>query len=252
MTYNQSIGFGSGFMYMTPLTGSLLTPIRVGLLQDVSLDISWEEKPLYGQNQWAAAIANGKAKGAIKAKNATIDSGAIATVILNGTPAAGQNLIQDLDPHTVPASTPFTVTVTPPNTGTFGTDLGVFYATTGQPLELVASGPIVGQYSRSGAVYTFAAADEGVAVLISFGYAVTTGSITTIVNQPMGTASYFQTDLFENNPEVPGSQWGVRLYRCKSSKLTLATKQDDWTIPEFDASIQANAAGKVLDFNTPN
>ena len=52
--------------------------------------------------------------------------------------------------------------------------------------------------------------------------------------------------------EAPGTQWGMRLYRCKSSKIMLATKQDDWTIPEFDASIQANAAGQVLDINTPN
>ena len=90
-------------------------------------------------------------------------------------------------------------------------------------------------------------------MLISYGWNdLTNGFKTSLTNQPMGTSSYFQLDLFQSNPEAPGTQWGMRLYRCKSSKLMLATKQDDWTIPEFDASIQANAAGQVLDINTPN
>lgn len=251
MTYNQSVGMGSGFLYFTPLSGTSITPVRVALLQGIDFEMSWEEKPLYGQNQWAAAIANGKAKGSLKAKNATIDSGAAATILLNGSPGAGQNAIADLEAHSVPGTGPYTVTVTPPGSGTFESDKGVFYATTGQPLTKVTSGAIVGQYSQSGGVYTFAAADTGVAVLICYEYTLTGGFKTTITNQPMGTSNYFQADLFQNNPEVSGSQWGMRLYRCKSNKLALSLKQDDWTIPDFEASIQANAAGNVLDFNTP-
>src|SRR4029077_16117063 len=125
MTYNASLGFGSGFIFMTPLSGSNLTPVRVGLLQDVSVDISFEEKPLYGQNQWAYAIANGKAKGAIKAKQAIIDSKSLGTVLLGGTPVAGQGQIVDLEAHSVP-TTPFQVTVT--NSAHWTNDEGVFYA----------------------------------------------------------------------------------------------------------------------------
>lgn len=250
-TYNQSLGFGSGFIYMTPLGVAAPTPVRVGVLQDVSFDISWEEKELYGQNQWAVAIANGKAKGSIKAKNATIDSQAIGTIILNGAPVAGQEQIADVEGHSVPASSPYTVSST--NAAHWTKDLGVFYATTGQPLVRVASGPTVGQYSVASGVYTFAAADEGAAILLSYAWNDTTsGFKTSLNNQPMGASNYFSLDLFQNNPQVAGSQWGMRLYRCKSSKLSLATKQDDWMIPEFDASIQADAAGRVLDFNTPN
>lgn len=250
-TYNQSLGFGSGFIYMTQLGVTTPTPIRVGVLQDVSFDISWEEKELYGQNQWAIAIANGKAKGSIKAKSATIDAKMIGTMILNGAPVAGQEQVADLEGHAVPASTPFTVTVT--NSAHWTRDLGVFYATTGQPLQAVASGPTVGQYTVASGVYTFAAADEGAAVLMSYAWNDTTSGLkTSVTNQPMGASNYFSLDLFQNNPQVSGSQWGMRLYRCKSSKLSLATKQDDWIIPEFDASVQADAAGRVLDLNTPN
>jgi hypothetical protein len=250
MTWNVSLGFGSGVMFVTPSGGS---PLRVGVMQDVSFDISFDQKPLYGQNQWPIALARGKAKGSIKAKTAQIDSGVIGTLILGGTPVPNQNIMYDLEAHAVPANPgPYLVTVN--NHLNPITDLGVFYATTGQQLTQVAAGAeAAGKYSYIPATgtYTFAAADQGAAILVSYETAATSGFVTTLTNQLMGTVNYFQTDLYQNNPEVAGSQWGMRLYRCASEKLALATKQDDWIIPEFDATVQANAAGKVLDFNTP-
>jgi hypothetical protein len=251
MTYAVNLGFGSGFMYMTP--AGVLTPVRVGILQDISLDISFDEKPLYGQNQWAYALARGKAKGACKAKTAQIDSLMIGTVFFGGTPAAGQNQIVDLEAHTIPASTAYTVQVT--HFTTFGADQGVFYSATMQPFTNAGTvAPSAGTYSlnTSNGTYTFAAADASVAILTSYEWNDgSTGKKTPITNQPMGTATYFQVDLYEANPET-GAQWGARLYRCMSSKLNIATKQDDWTIPEFDFSIQADSANRVLDFNSPN
>ena len=96
MTWNVSLGFGSGVMFVTPSGGS---PLRVGIMQDVSFDISFDQKPLYGQNQWPIALARGKAKGSIKAKTAQIDSGVIGALILGGTPVPNQNVIYDLEAH---------------------------------------------------------------------------------------------------------------------------------------------------------
>lgn len=250
MTYNVSIGFGAGQMFLTPAQGG--GPVRIGILQEPSLDMSFDEKPLYGQNQWAVAIARGKAKGSVKAKFAQIDSGAIVKCFLGVTPIAGQDITTDLEPGAVPNAGPYTVQVLGHTHWT--TDLGVVYATTGQPLTAVAPGSeAAGKYSVAAGTYTFAAADANAAVLISYQQNdTTTGFKSTMTNQPMGTAVYFQTDLFQSNPEVTGQQWGLRCYRCHSSKMTLPFKQDDWTIPEMESSIQANAAGKVMDFNTPN
>lgn len=72
--------------------------------------------------------------------------------------------------YSVPASSPYTVTPTVPGSGVWSADAGVSYASTGVQLTPVASGPTVGQYSVSAGVYTFAAADEGAALLISFLY----------------------------------------------------------------------------------
>ena len=253
MTYTVNKGFGSGVMFMTPLGSAIAQPIRVGIMQDVSMDISFEEKPLYGQTQWAYALARGKAKGDCKAKFAQIDSLAMGQVFFGVTPSAGQNQIADLEAHTIPASSAYTVQVT--NHTTFGSDEGVFYAATMQPLQNAGTAAVsTGTYSlnASTGTYTFAVGDEGVNILISYEWNDgATGKKTAVTAQPMGTATYFSVDLFEQDPET-GAQWGARLYRCMSSKLNIATKQDDWTIPEFDFSIQQNAAGQVLDFNTPN
>lgn len=70
--------------------------------------------------------------------------------------------------RTVPASTPFQLAAGAP-LGAWASDVGVTYAT-GVALTKVASGPAVGQYSVAAGEYTFAAADEGAAVLISYGF----------------------------------------------------------------------------------
>lgn len=257
MAYYKSFGFGSGWMFMTPASTSFPTPVRIGVMQNVSLDFTFDEKPLHGQNQFPEAVARGKAKCSCKCAFAQIDSKAIATVFLGGTPASGQEIIVDLQAQTGAAT--FQISTT----AAFVSDLGVFYATTAQPLTQVTAGSeTTGSYSvvqTSGSTngrYTLSAGDSGAALLVSYKKTDTgNGFKTTIANAAMGAYVPFQTDLFQKNPEVTGGssdQWGARLFKCASNKLSLATKQDDWIIPDMDFSIYANAAGNVMDFNTPN
>jgi hypothetical protein len=70
---------------------------------------------------------------------------------------------------TVPASGPYTVAAAQLN-GPWSLDGGVTYALTGVALELVSSAPTVGQYSVAAGIYTFAAADEGAALIGSYSY----------------------------------------------------------------------------------
>ena len=69
---------------------------------------------------------------------------------------------------TVPSSSPYQVMVTAPF-GAWGNDQGVTF-TGGAALTLVTGVPSAGQYAVSIGVYTFAAADAGKAVSISYGY----------------------------------------------------------------------------------
>jgi hypothetical protein len=69
---------------------------------------------------------------------------------------------------TVPSTPGYTIQAQQ-NDGTFLSDVGVKYASTGTALTQVSGAPIAGQYSvNATGLYTFAAADAGAAVLLSY------------------------------------------------------------------------------------
>ena len=71
--------------------------------------------------------------------------------------------------QTLATVAPFQLTALAPY-GPWASDLGVAYAATGTALNPVAAGPGAGQYSISGGLYAFSAADAGQALTISYGY----------------------------------------------------------------------------------
>jgi hypothetical protein len=243
---NSSFGFGSGILIGTPVGGS---PIEFGVLQDVSVDFSFAVKELTGQYQFPLAVARGKGKVDGKAKFASINGTALANLFFNATPTVGQKLWSYNEAGTIP-TTPFTITVA--NGATFNADLGVKFVSSGLQLVRVASGATTGQYmvNTTTGLYTFAAADTGKAVLLTYIYTQAVIGTNTIIGNPlMGVAPNFQIDFFQANPNVAGAQWSLRLFSCMSSKLTLASKIDDFEIPEFDFSAFANAANSIGELN---
>lgn len=241
--------FGSGTLWGVPTSGNLgpnPAPQKFGTLQDVSVDFSADVKELFGQNQFPDFVARGKMKITGKAKAGRIVGAMFNQLFFGQTQTAGMKSYANDEVHAVPASTPYTVTVT--NSAMFSEDLGVRYSATGIQLAKVTSGPTVGQYSEAAGIYTFAAADASAGVLISYNYtSAATGLTVAINNQLMGYAPVFEVHLaglFNN------SQFAIKLFSCVSTKLSIATKQDDFTVPEFDFSAFANAAGQVGELDT--
>jgi hypothetical protein len=245
--------FGSGTLFATPIGGNLganPTPMQFGTLQDVSLDISFDMKELWGQNQFAEAIGRGKGKIAGKAKYAKLHGKMINDLFWGMTTTVGQKLTNLDFAASVPGVSTYIITITPPNSGVFNEDEGVRNASTGDPLTKVPSAPAQGQYSLSGAVYTFAAADANLAVLVSYNYTVATGLRIPVTNSLMGSGPVFKAVLRESFVSNGVTQQSVvTLYSCSGSKLTRATKQEDFLVPEFDFIAFANAAGQVIDFD---
>lgn len=237
--------FGSGTLWGYPVAGNLAanpTPIKFGTLQDVNLEISGALKELYGQNQFAEAVARGKCKITGKAKFAQILGKHVNDLFFGQTMNSGQKLTALDEAQSVPAVSPYTVTVT--NSGQFIDDWGVRYSATGLPLTKVTSAPVQGQYSVNSGVYTFAAADAGVAVLISYRYSSAAGVQLNIRQQLMGFAPTFQILL---NEQYAGKQANLLLYSCVAEKLSWATKNEDFLVPEFDFEAFSNAGGQVMD-----
>jgi hypothetical protein len=233
-------GFGGGSLWGTRTDIAGGTPIRFGALQDVELDFSGDLKELYGQGQYALALARGKTTVALKAKFAQINGTIFNSLYFGGSLANGGVLVSDSEPASVPATSPYTVTAA--HQGTFLADLGVIYAATGLPLVLVAASPTQGEYTVAAGSYGFAAADASLGVLLNYSYAGTTGSKLVLGNPRMGTTPVFQAVFSQ---PFGGKQATFQLNACVSSKLSFPTKLDDWTIGELDFQVQADAAGNI-------
>lgn len=251
--------FGAGIIWGIPLQDSVgtaitnPTPIRIGILQEINPDFSFDTKELYGQFQFPQFVGRGKGKLTFKAKFAQIN-GYMLNALYFGMPAAnlvGGTQIKDyLDGTgtTVPG-TPYQITIAPPLSGTFAYDLGVRNGTTGFPLTRVASAPTAGQYSISGAVYTFAAADTGTTMFIDFQYTATVAGSQklTINNQPMGQVPLMKVDM--SMPYL-GKELIFTVPNAVPTKLSLATKLDDFAIPDFEFSGFSTSGGQVMIIST--
>lgn len=246
------INFGSGKLIAVPTNladGTLVanpTPVILGTMQDVSLDLSVEIKTLYGSKRYPIAVGQGKGKVEIKAKYAEIDGGILGSLFFGKASTAGIKAAVFDFAASIPA-TPFAVTIAPPGAGTFVTDLGVIRSDTGAQLTRVDSSatPAAGEYKVSAAgVYTFAAADTLKPVAISYEYSATsaTGKVWTMTNETMGYTPSF-TLLLQNGYD--GKNLVCKLNRCVSGKLALPFKSDDFAVYDFEADAFADAAGSL-------
>lgn len=244
------INFGTGKIIAVPTQladGTAIanpTPVILGTMQDISVDMSVELKSLYGSKRYPIATGQGKGKIEVKAKYAEIDGGILGSLFFGKASTAGIKAAVFDSAGTI-GGTPYQLTMAPPNSGTYVADLGVVFAATGVQLDRVASAPATGQYSVNAAtgVYTFAAADTAKAVLISYEYsAATGGKIWTMTNDTMGYTPAF-TLLLQNG--FDGKNLVCKLNKCVSGKLSLPFKSDDFAVYDFDAQANADSAGNV-------
>ncbi len=248
----MQLAFGAGALWgnRTDVTGSGIGPDQFGILQDVQIDWDWTTKELWGQYQFPVDIARGQGKISGKAKFARIFGAIYGDLFFGQTPAAGQLTVSENEAATVPASPAYTVTVA--NAANYSDDLGVYYATgasAGNRFSRVTTPSSAGQYSVNPAtgIYTFAAADAGASLLISYLYTVSSaGKKLVLTNQFMGytptfKATFYTTKTTQSTP----AGLALVLNACTASKLSLPTKIDDYEIQEFDFSAFADATGAI-------
>lgn len=235
----KKIVFGSGTLWGVP-SGANSTPAKLAALQSVSLDIAFSTKELFGQHNFPLTVARGTGKISLKASSAAFQARAFNDLFFNGTMSSGK-LAVALDEAGVVPSTPFAITVA--NSAQFASDLGVIDRATGSLMQRVASAPATGQYMVAAGVYTFAAADTGKSVLISYQHNVAASGQTIVIAQNLiGAAPKFKAVL---STRYDGQQLDLQLNACVATKLSFATKQEDFAIPDFEFSAFADDAGEV-------
>jgi hypothetical protein len=231
--------FATGDLFFSTVAG--LTPLKIGALQDVSVDFSSDIKQLFGQNQFPLDVARGKTKIEGKAASGNVDVNSFNQFFFGLTAATGETKRAINEADSIPAM-PFQIVVA--EAATFVQDLGVYFAETGVQLTQVAAAPTTGQYSvdDTTGTYTFAAADTLLDVLINYLYTDTTGSTVELTNQLMGTTPKFRLILSQI---YDSKTFTLVLYSCVAEKLSLPLKQDDYLIADFSFQAQANAAGSL-------
>ena len=217
--------FGSGVLFGVPVSGNQAanpTPYKFGVLQEASVEFKGDLKKLFGQKQFPVATARGKIEVDCKAKIAGLDSGLLNQLYFGQIAATGMSVMADDESTSIP-ETPGPYTITVSHATNFLTDFGVREAASGAQFTRVASGPAAGQYSvsTSTGVYTFAAADQGKNVLISYTYSVTgQGTTVTIANQLMGYAPEFRAFLYNT---FRGKFFGLELFNCILGQISVPT-----------------------------
>ncbi len=245
--------FGAGIIWATPLQdafGNAIangTPVQLAVSQEVSMDESFETKLLYGQNQFPVDAGRGKGKVGVKVKFGQVNGLVVSSLFFGQTLTTGRTTYNfDVTGAPIP-TTPFTITPTVPGSGTWAQDCGV-RDSNGRPMTKVASAPATGQYSVAAGVYTFAAADTGKTVFISYAYTNTNvqnpnSTQLNVKNIPMGNAPVVQLDIFFTKN---GKNLGTRYPQAISNKMSWQSKLDDYMVPEMDFDCFADNSGNVL------
>jgi hypothetical protein len=240
--------FGPGICYVTRTDVTNATPINIGFAQGLSLDFAGTIKELYGQNQYPLDAARGTIKVTGKATAAVV-SGIAWNNFFFGNAFVGGGFKWNVNEQSNLGAT-----VVVANSATFDQDLGVVDAVSGVPFIKVASAPAAGQYSVNTATgtYSFNSSDVSAAKIGLFTYtstvAGTIGQTLNVNNTLLGTSPAFQLDYYTSRANKP---LVLRLFQCQASKLTFATKLEDFAMPEFDFSAFANSAGNIAKIVFP-
>lgn len=241
--------FGSGYLFGTPVGGNLginPTPIQVGVIQNIKLTLSADIKELFGQYQWPVDSAIGKRSIKGSFEFAQMSNSLFSNLFFSDAVTAGVISTALNEAHAIPA-TPYEVTVT--ESADWVADQGVVFtsgANAGTTLTLIPSGtPATGQYKVAAGVYTFAAADTLLGVVISYSYTNSTlGTTLAVGNHPMGFGPILSvTGVFP----YEGADVGFELPNVRLGKIDFSTKLDDYTMMSVDFSAFAGAGANPIN-----
>ena len=257
---NSTYAIGVGRLWITPTSNYLgqpiplekRKPIALGAIQDLNFSITADVKSVKGSESkmpLAQAQTAQELSGSFKYKDFSGES--FSYLMFGQVMDDGQYAtVLDTAGHVI--NNTHSVTVTPPDSGSFEKDLGVFFNATLVQLERVETSPATGQYSldEDTATYTFATADESKKVNINYCYkASTQGKSLTIQNSPMGPTAYFRLDAVLNTAD--GEQIVVSILKCVASKYDIAAKMDDFTENSVDFKACQDEFGRTLIYGTP-
>ena len=146
----------------------------------------------------------------------------------------------------IPA-TPYQITV--PHAANYVSTGNVVYGATGAPLTVTSGTPSSGQYKVAAGVYTFAAADTGLSVIINYVYSGAAANQTfTITNTAMGSGPIIGLYLYlpYESPSFAQLDRGLYFPNVRFGNLSLATKLDDYTMEDTSFEAYSNPVTGIV------
>lgn len=237
--------FGTGCLYIknNTLNDSTSAPVQVGVIKDISLDISFDTKELRGSYTFPVDIARAGGKISGKAKFAQI-SGTLINKIIGGTLSNVGVVGNNNQTSAIPSVSPYTITA---SNITGWQDLGVYNNTEGVFMTRVASSPSTGQYSAALGVYTFAAADTGDSVSISSSFTNSTDKTNLLTNQLMGSGTTYILEVYNT---YKNKNMGFKLHAVTLGKYSMGMKNEDFSDSDVDFMGFADTTGQVISLFT--
>jgi hypothetical protein len=163
----------------------------------------------------------------------------------NTGPLSNKTVTQNV---TIPASGPYTVTVT--NGATYLADQGVVYASNSLPLTAVSGAPTAGQYDAGAyqtGTYTFAAADAGKVVRITYTYSLV-GSTGVNVNV---SGSYSPDPQVSTVQIYRTDDGGAEYYLDTTIPNVVGSGTWSYEDSTVDADLNDDIIAPVADVNNP-
>jgi len=257
-TQTDTLWFGAGYVYGLATSGgtlgtpvSLIQPGNFATVQEASVDITVAIKELRGATEDPEDTRSASRKITGKITTGRINLSQLNDFVFGEGVTEGSVATMSFEAHNAGVASPPTATlvITPPSSGVFLMDLGVWYAGTRNQLEAVSTAPsAAGTYkcAATTGTYTFFSSDEGTAILVSYRYTTTGGHTLDVTNQIMGNAVRPVLMAYLTNQAQGDNE--LVLYQCRASKIAMPIKREDYCILELDFQAFANVSGQTLTF----
>ncbi len=246
------INFGVGRAFVKPAGGAVYLPYAH--CQEFNFDHKIDQKEIYDENGYPLAVFDAHRSLDLDIKHYELRLDVLANDLGQAAPGASTASFSWDEAGSVPASTPYTATLTNAATFVAGTlELLVFVVTNGVkypvPYEIVTGTPVAGvSASVAAGVITFAAGDAGLSFQATYQYGNTLGSEMSWVNQPQNSAASYAF-LFAKRDKSPvdGSvgQLVIALNAVRFGGIKSAYKEGAETVYERTLKAFADPTGAI-------
>jgi len=248
-TTGQQYFFDTAEVFLTPMrlqdvqAPANPTPVRVGGLSEVTVELSQDHVQIGSQKQMSFAVTSSRLGVHTRSRFATFDGRLLDQMALGMAASVGADLAVPRAPFTVPANPgPYVITVVPPS-GAVRQDLGVYNATTGAPLLIVPALTGAGQYMVTApGTYQFHATDAGLLVQISYLYRSAGGTRLDMTNPWKGLAQLFSLVM---SGGYNGKAMTMTLDRNYTSRIAIPTLLERFAILEMEFDAIGSPAGTI-------